>query len=44
MSKIVSKKEQSMLKALKLKLIDKEVKNPYWGSTKYDSVNISDRN
>ena len=45
MSKLVSKKEQAMLKALKLKLIDKSVKNPYWGTAGAHggSVNISDR-
>ena len=43
MSKLVSKKEQAMLKALKAKLIDKSVKNPYWGTGLSGGVNVSDK-
>ena len=40
-----SKKKEVDLKALKLKLIEKTVKDPYWGTAGANggSVNVSDR-
>ena len=38
-----SKKKEVDLKALKLKLIEKTVKDPYWGTGLSGGVNISDK-
>lgn len=37
------KKKEVDLKALKLKLIEKTVKDPYWGTGLSGGVNISDK-
>ena len=37
-------KKKLDLKALEKKLIKKTITDPYWGTSRYDSVNIGDKN